>query len=130
MLGIEEALREIVRDEVRKELRHHREEMILAVRAHDRPPQKSEPDLDELLTVEQVAHILKVIPETVRSWIQSGGLRASRPGDGTRPGRKYRVRRADTDAFIGASQKALVSQEGVSAPKGEGTSAGVVGRTF
>ena len=80
MLGIEEALREIVRDEVRKELRHHREEMLVAVRANDRPPPKTEPDPDELLTVDQVAPILKVIPDTVRSWIQSGTLRASRPG--------------------------------------------------
>jgi excisionase family DNA binding protein len=130
MLGIEEALREIVRDEVRKELRHHRQEMLEAVRAQDRPPPKGGPDLDELLTVEQVAHILKVIPDTVRSWIQSGGLSASRPGNGTRPGRKYRVRRADLDAYIGASQKGLVSQEGVNAPEGQGTSAGMVSRTF
>jgi excisionase family DNA binding protein len=105
MLGIEEALREIVRDEVRKELRHHREEMLVAVRAYDRPPAKTEPDPDELLTVEQVAHLLKVIPDTVRGWIQSGTLRASRPGNGTRPGRTYRVRRADLDAFVASSQR-------------------------
>ena len=65
MLGIEAALREIVRDEVRKELRHHREEMLVAVRLQDRPPPETEPDPDELLTVEQVAHLLKVIPDTV-----------------------------------------------------------------
>ena len=105
MLGIEEALREIVRDEVRKELRHHREEMLEAARANDRPPPKSEPDPDELLTVEQVAHLLKVIPDTVRSWIQSGTLKASRPGNGTRPGRKYRVRRSDLDAFVASSER-------------------------
>ena len=40
------------------------------------PPPKNEPDSDELLTVEQVAQILKVNAETVRSWIQSGALRA------------------------------------------------------
>ena len=56
------------------------------------PPPKNEPDSDELLTAEQVAQILKVKAETVRSWIQSGALRASRPGNGTRLGRKYRVR--------------------------------------
>jgi hypothetical protein len=60
MLGIEEALREIVRDEVRKELRHHRDEMFVAVRAHHRPPPKTEPDPDELLTVDQVAPIRTV----------------------------------------------------------------------
>ena len=105
MLGIEEALREIVRDEVRKELRHHREEMLVAARANDRPPPESEPDPDELLTVEQVAHLLKVIPDTIRSWIQSGALKASRPGNGTRPGRKYRVRRSDLDAFVASSER-------------------------
>jgi excisionase family DNA binding protein len=111
MLGIEGALREIVRDEVRKELRHHREEMIVAVRAHGGPPPKSGPDPDELLTVDQVARLLKVIPDTVRCWIQSSTLRASRPGNGTRPGRKYRVRRADLDAFIASSQRPAGSPE-------------------
>jgi excisionase family DNA binding protein len=105
MLGIEEALREIVRDEVRKELRHHREEMLVAARANDRPPPESEPDPDELLTVEQVAHLLKVIPDTIRSWIQTGTLKASRPGNGARPGRKYRVRRSDLDAFVASSER-------------------------
>ena len=80
-----------------------------AVRADDPPPLANEPDADELLTVDQVAHLLKVIPDTVRTWIQSGSLRASRPGTGTRPGRKYRVRRADLDAFVAASRSALPS---------------------
>ncbi|HXU07210.1 MAG TPA: helix-turn-helix domain-containing protein [Polyangia bacterium] len=63
------------------------------------------PGPEEILTVEQVAQILQVIPDTVRAWIQSGALRASRPGNGARPGRKYRVRRGDLDAFIAASQR-------------------------
>jgi len=96
--------RELVRDEVRKELRHHREEMLEALRPHSTPPSKNEPDADELLTAEQVAQILKVKPDTVRSWIQSGALRASRPGNGTRPGRKYRVRRADLDEYVASSE--------------------------
>ena len=86
VLVSEEDLRELVRDEVRKELRHHREEMLEALRLHGTPPPKNEPDSDELLTVEQVAQTLKVIPDTVRTWIQSGALTASRPGNGTRPG--------------------------------------------
>ena len=109
ILGIEAALRELLRDVVRDELRHFREEMIEAIRLQDRPPPKTEPNPDELLTVEQVAHSLKVIPDTVRAWIQSGALRASRPGNGTRPGRKYRVRRADLDTFVAASQNPLAS---------------------
>src|SRR4029079_12782799 len=89
LLGIEAALRDLTRDVVRDELRHLREEMLEAIRAHDGPPPKNEPNPEELLTVEQVAQLLKVIPDTVRTWIQSGALRASRPGNGTRPGRKY-----------------------------------------
>ncbi len=58
-------LRELVRDEVRKELRHHREEMLEALRPHGTPPPKNEPDSDELLTAEQVAQTLKVKAETV-----------------------------------------------------------------
>ena len=104
-MGIEAALRELLRDVVRDELRHLREEMLEAIRAQDRPPPGNEPNPDELLTVEQVAHALKVIPDTVRTWIQAGALKASRPGNGVRPGRKYRVRRADLDAFVAASQQ-------------------------
>ena len=129
MLGIEEALREIVRDEVRQELRHHREEMLVAVRAHDRPPPKTEPDPDELLTVDQVAPILKVIPDTVRSWIQSGTLRASRPGNGARPGRKYRIRRADLDAFVASSQGLPRSPEAVRVSETARTSGRMADRT-
>jgi excisionase family DNA binding protein len=47
---------------------------------------------------------LQVIPATVRTWIQSGALRASRPGNGAEPGRTYRIRRTDLDAFVAASQ--------------------------
>lgn len=129
LLGIEAALRELLRDVVRDELRHLREEMLDAIRAHGSPPPKNEPNSEELLTVEQVAQLLKVIPDTVRTWIQSGALRASRPGNGTRPGRKYRVRRADLDAFVAASQRTPASQGVVSAAEAEGRSAGVVGRT-
>ena len=61
---------------------------------------RSESGPDELLTVKQAADELQVIPATVRTWI----LRASRPGNGTQPGRTYRVRRTDLDAFVAASQ--------------------------
>lgn len=123
VLGVEAALRELVRDIVRDELRHFREEMLEAIRVQDRAPLMNEPAPDELLTVEQVAQLLKVIPDTVRSWIQAGALTASRPGSGARPGRKYRVRRVDLDAFVAASQRAPASQEVVNAAEAEGNSA-------
>ena len=123
VLGVEVALHELVRDVVRDELRHFREEMLEAIRAHDRAPPRNEPALDEFLTVEQVAQLLKVIPDTVRTWIQAGTLTASRPGNGARPGRKYRVRRVDLDTFVAASQRAPTSQEVVSAADVEENSA-------
>ena len=125
MLVSEADLRELVRDEVRKELRHHREEMLEALRPHDTPPQKNEPDSDELLTAEEVAQALKVTPDTVRSWIQAGSLRASRPGNGTRPGRKYRVRRSDLDAFVAKSERRPAPLEVVAAPETAGSSGGL-----
>jgi excisionase family DNA binding protein len=64
----------------------------------------TESGADELLTVAQVASDLQVVPGTVRSWIQSGALKSIRPGNGKQPGRTYRVRRADLDAFVAASQ--------------------------
>lgn len=48
-------------------------------------------------TVEQVAEVLKVNPETVRRWIRGGHLPAETLGS-RRVG--FRVARADLDAFI------------------------------
>ena len=112
ILGIEAALRELLLEVVRDELRHFREETLETIRLQDRPPPKTEPNPDELLTVKQVAHSLKVIPDTVRTWIQSGALRASRPGRGDEPGRKYRVRRADLKAFVEAMRCRAAPAEG------------------
>ena len=124
VLVSEADLRELVRDEVRKELRHHREEILEAIRARNGAPPMNEPNPDELLTVEQVAQRLQVIPDTVRTWIQSGALTASRPGNGTRPGRKYRVRRSDMDAFVAASQRRPAPPEVVAASETAGISVG------
>ena len=52
---------------------------------------------------------------TVRSWIQSGALRSSRPGNGTQPGRTYRIRREDLEAFVAASEGRLALPGGPSA---------------
>jgi excisionase family DNA binding protein len=94
------ALLDLLRD-IRDELRYLRQEIRdTAARSAPRP----ETDAGELLTVEQVAAELQVIPPTVRAWIQSGALPASRPGNGKKPGRKYRVRRTDLEAFVAASR--------------------------
>jgi excisionase family DNA binding protein len=70
----------------------------------------AESGADELLTVAQVARELQVVPGTIRGWIQSGALKSSRPGNGKQPGRTYRVRRADLDAFVAASEGRIAPQ--------------------
>jgi len=56
------------------------------------PP--SPPPADELLTVDEIAGILKLNPQTVRNWIDQGYLVAIRIG------RRVRVRRAEFDRLI------------------------------
>lgn len=50
--------------------------------------------MDEILTAEQVAHILQVHPFTVLKFIKKGKLKASKLG------RVYRIRRSDVDKFL------------------------------
>ncbi len=104
LFGVEAALRELLRDVVREELRYMRGEVVGWLEEQGRSVPLPEPDADELLTVAQVARELQVVPGTIRSWIQSGALKSSRPGNGKQPGRTYRVRRVDLDAFVAASQ--------------------------
>jgi excisionase family DNA binding protein len=99
-LTIETALADFVREIVHEQLRKSSPETREPL---DRLTRRTETDPDELLTVGQVARELQVIPPTVRTWIQSGALRASRPGNGLQPGRTYRIRRTDLDAFVAAS---------------------------
>ena len=66
----------LLRD-IRDELRYLRQDVREALHG---PTQLGAPDVDEFLSVEQVAAELQVIPPTVRAWIQSGALPASRPG--------------------------------------------------
>jgi excisionase family DNA binding protein len=111
--GIEAALRDLLRDVVRDELRYLREKIIGWIQAKETPaPPVNESSSDELLTVAQVASVLQIVPGTVRTWIQSGVLKASRPGNGSQLGRTYRVRRADLDAFVAASEGRLASSGG------------------
>jgi excisionase family DNA binding protein len=112
LFGVEAALREVFRDVVREELRYMRGEVLGWLEEQGRPAPVRESAGDELLTVAQVARELQVVPGTIRSWIQSGALKSSRPGNGKQPGRTYRVRRGDVDAFVAASQGHLVPRSG------------------
>ncbi len=52
------------------------------------------PEQDEWLSVEEIAHTLKMDVETVRNWIRRKQLKAYRFG------RDYRIRRQDFDTFV------------------------------
>jgi excisionase family DNA binding protein len=111
--GIEAVLRDLLRDVVRDELRYLREDILGWIQTHEiAAPPVNESSSDELLTVAQVAGALQIVPGTVRSWIQSGALKASRPGNSSQLGRTYRVRRADLDAFLAASEGRRASSGG------------------
>lgn len=56
-------------------------------------------DRDEWMTVEEVATLFRVNPETVRRWIRAGDLAVLDLG-GPRAG--YRIRRSDLAAFAEA----------------------------
>lgn len=61
-------------------------------------------DIEELLTLEQAARILKVKPQTLRRWDRQGILKAVRVG--TRRGvgdRRYR--KQDIEAYISRQHK-------------------------
>jgi excisionase family DNA binding protein len=48
----------------------------------------------DYLTIEEAAAVAKAHHQTVREWVKSGALKASRPN------RHYLIRRSDLDAFI------------------------------
>lgn len=54
---------------------------------------RSEPE-DELLTVAEVAEMLKLNQQTVRNWIDQGSLPA------VRVGRRVRIKRSDFDQIL------------------------------
>ena len=53
-------------------------------------------DIETYLTVSEVAHALKIWPETVRAWIHQGKL-----GGVKLPGGDWRIRREDLDEMLG-----------------------------
>jgi excisionase family DNA binding protein len=61
------------------------------------------PAIDELLTAEQVAEVLKVHVTTVCRLAKSGRLRAYRVGEGTTSPRGLRIERSAVTAFLAAS---------------------------
>lgn len=86
MSRFDEALRELVRDEVRSVVRDE----LLGLRA----PVPALPS--DLLTVGAVADRCGVQPATVRVWIREKQLNA------VRIGQQFRIRSSDLDAFLEA----------------------------
>ncbi|MBO0780471.1 MAG: helix-turn-helix domain-containing protein [Ktedonobacteraceae bacterium] len=66
-------------------------------------------DVDQLLTVREVAQQLRVDDTTVRRWIKNGVLEAiTLPHRGAR--QAYRVRRSTLDALLSSSTHQTLSQ--------------------
>jgi excisionase family DNA binding protein len=63
------------------------------------------------MTVGQVAETVKVAATTVRMWIHSGKLRASRPGIGRGQGRTFRISRANLKEFVASVQERVPDSE-------------------
>ena len=57
--------------------------------------------MDEFLTVNEIAALLKVKRDTVVRWIMAGRLKALKPGGG----RFWRIRRADFQRFLKFNQR-------------------------
>lgn len=68
------------------------------------------PTADSLLTVDDIARILKLNPQTVRNWINEGYLRAIKIG------RNVRVPRAEFDRLI---EESYTGQKTVSSDAGQ-----------
>ena len=63
--------------------------------------------MDQFLTVEQIAGLLKVERVTVRRWIAAGRLRAFRPAGG----RLWRVQEADFQRFVKGGSKGQLNEK-------------------
>src|SRR5947209_1611975 len=83
-------------------------------------PDRSGPDVDPWLTVQQVSEELKIHPATVRVWIRQGRLNAVRAGKG------FRLRRSEVDRALGSE---ATPDLGDGQPRsGSATDAGVIPR--
>jgi excisionase family DNA binding protein len=71
---------------------------------------------DELLTVAEVAELLKLNAQTIRDWLDRGELPYVRLGT-----RRGRIRRSDLDAFIEAGSVPTQSDEPAEEPVDEGS---------
>jgi excisionase family DNA binding protein len=52
----------------------------------------------ETMNGSQAARYMKVTPQTVRNWVRTGKVKATRVGDGRKP--RYVIAKADLDALL------------------------------
>jgi len=108
---LDTVIRDLLREVIRGEVQPLREDLRTALEdlAKARAANESHADL---LSVEEVATATKVTEATVRTWIRSGSLRASRPSAGEKPGRVYRISRADLDHFLAGANLPAAAADG------------------
>jgi len=94
-MSLDQTIASIVRQEIREAMREERPAWVddLSVRS-----------VDEWLTVQDVAMLVKFDEETVRRWITRGTLKA------TKVGREWRVKRSDLERFM-ASDDGLTDED-------------------
>jgi|GEM_PF-5771416 len=106
-MSLDATLRDLVREIVRDEIRPLREELRFTIDTSAKRHPANELVAAAFLTVEEVAEMMKVTEATVRTWIKSGSLTASRPSAGEKAGRVYRVSRSDLKAFVAGGRSAI-----------------------
>ena len=62
--------------------------------------------MEDILTISEVAELLKVSDRTVRNWIEKGTIKAYRFG------LVYRIKKADFDEFVKQSQVNFDDEKG------------------
>lgn len=87
---IDAALRELVRDVVREELRSLLEHPVVQPGEEERQPTGT----DEYCSLKRAAELADVHPATIRTWIREGHL------IGYRAGTSLRIKRRELDAYL------------------------------
>jgi excisionase family DNA binding protein len=111
-MTLDAAIRDLIREAIREELRPFREDLRALSDALQRSASSSDAPEDLFFTVEEVAATLKVNRTTVRAWINAGRLKASRLNAGGKTRRLLRIARADVDAFLVETTRFGVEREG------------------
>lgn len=62
--------------------------------------------MEDIMTISEVAELLKVSDRTVRNWIEKGTIKAYRFG------LVYRIKKADFDEFVKQSEVNFIEEKG------------------